>query len=131
VANPPDYGFTSTPDASAQQAQTSSQGNGLAVAGLVLGIISLPAVILSIFDVPIALLGIIFGGVGIAKANKIGGKGKGMAIAGLACGVLGLILSVALFFWAMGEVKREMRHNGFRGQIELPVERDPGIHAIG
>lgn len=131
MANPPDYGFTSTPDAGAQQSQPSSQGNGLAVAGLVLGIISLPASIFTLIDIPIAILGIIFGGVGISKANKIGGKGKGMAIAGLICGVLGLIISVALIFWFMGEVKKEMRRNGFRGQIELPVERDPGIHAIG
>lgn len=108
-----------------------SQGNGLAVAGLVLGIISLPAVVLSLLDIPIALLGIIFGGIGLAKASKIGGKGKGMAMAGLICGVIGLILSIALFIWAMGEMKREMRRGGFSGQIELPVERDPGVHAIG
>ena len=43
-----------------------------------------------------AILGIIFGGLGISKANKIGGKGKGMAIAGLVCGVLGLLIGIAL-----------------------------------
>jgi len=131
VANPPDYGFTSAPDPNAGQQQQSSQGNGLAVAGLVLGIVSLPAVILSLLDIPIALLGIIFGGVGIAKANKIGGKGKGMAIAGLLCGCVGLILSVALFIWAMGEMKKEIRYRGYNGQIELPVKADPGVHSIG
>jgi hypothetical protein len=130
VSNPPDYGFTSSQDAGSQQ-QVSSQGNGLAVAGLVLGIISLPAVILSLLDIPIAILGIIFGGIGLAKAKKIGGKGKGMAMAGLICGCIGLILSIVLFVWAMGEMKKEMRHRGFSGQIELPVERDPGVHAIG
>jgi hypothetical protein len=97
----------------------------------VLGIISLPAAILSLLDIPIAILGIIFGAVGIAKANKIGGKGKGAAVAGLICGVIGLILAVALFIYAMGEMKREMRRQGFSGQIELPVDRDPGVHAIG
>jgi hypothetical protein len=129
VSNPPDYGFTSSPDAGAQQQV--SQSNGLAVAGMVLGIISLPAVILTFIDVPIAILAIIFGGIGVAKANKIGGKGKGMALAGLICGVLGLIISVALIFWFMGEMKKSMHRSGFSGQIELPVERDPGVHAIG
>jgi hypothetical protein len=130
VANPPDYGFTSSQDPGSQQPVT-SQGNGLAVAGLVLGIIAIPASILTLLDIPIGVLGIIFGGVGIAKANKIGGKGKGMAVAGLICGAIGLILAIALFLIAMGEMKKEMRRSGFSGQIELPVERDPGVHAIG
>jgi hypothetical protein len=42
---------------------------------------------------PLALLGIIFGAIGISKANQVG-QGKGLAIAGLTCGVLGLLFGV-------------------------------------
>jgi hypothetical protein len=119
VANPPDYGFTSSaPETAAPQ---ESGGNGLAVAGLVLGIISLPAVVLSLLDVPIAILGIIFGAVGLSKAKKLGGKNKGMAMAGLICGIIGLIASVALFFWAMAEMKKELEHHRFRNLDSMVV----------
>jgi len=138
VANPPDYGFTSTPD-SAQQQQQASGGNGLAVAGLVLGIISLPAFFLTIIDIPIALLGIIFGGVGLAKAKKLNGKNKGMAMAGLICGIIGLIACVAytifIFMFVSKEIDREFkRHRDFGSMVEPAqspvVAGDPCVYTL-
>jgi hypothetical protein len=69
------------------------QGNGLAVAGMVLGILGLALCWLGFIGMICALIGVILSGIGLAKSNKVG-KGKGMAIAGLVCGVLGLIAGV-------------------------------------
>jgi hypothetical protein len=111
---PPNYGFSDQQGGAPQGYPGGApggqpQGNGMAVAGLVLGILGLVLCWASILGWILALLGIIFGGLGMSKANKIGGKGKGMAVAGLVCGVLGLILGIALFFWALNQMKRHSR----------------------
>jgi hypothetical protein len=66
-------------------AQVSAQrpANGMATASLVLGIIGFLLPILSI-------LALIFGGIGISKANQ-GAAGKGLAIAGLVLGIVGTL----------------------------------------
>jgi predicted PurR-regulated permease PerM len=86
------------------------QGNGMAVAGLVLGILAVVFCWIPFLDQILALLGIIFGALGMGKANKIGGKGKGAAIAGLVCGVLGLILGIVLIVLAMMATRETARH---------------------
>ncbi len=75
-------------------------GNGLAVAGLVLGILGLALCWLPFIGWLCAIVGIILGAVGMSRAKKIGGKGKGMAVAGLICGILGLAIGVLLFVLA-------------------------------
>lgn len=65
--------------------------NGIATASLVLGILALFLPILGI-------LAVIFGGIGISKANQ-GASGKGLAIAGL---VLGIVGTLALLY-VLGE----------------------------
>lgn len=74
------------------------QGNGIAVAGMVLGILGLVLCFLPFVGWAAALVGVILSGLGIGKANKLGGKGKGMAIAGLVCGIVGLLIGLVLFF---------------------------------
>jgi hypothetical protein len=104
------------PPPSAQAPQAQEQGNGLAVAGMVLGIIGLVFCWVPVLGWILALLGLIFGAVGNGKANKIGGKGKGMALAGLIMGVLGLIIGIALFIWAVkktNEMERRYRYNRY------------------
>jgi type II secretory pathway pseudopilin PulG len=76
------------------------QGNGMAVAGMVLGILGLALCWLPFVGWLCALLGIILGGLGMSKAKQVAGKGKGMAIAGLICGLLGLLIGVMLFVLA-------------------------------
>lgn len=56
-------------------------GKGLAVAGMILGIISLFC-----FPVVTGLLAIIFGGVAMGKGYR-----GGMAVAGIVCGLLGIV----------------------------------------
>ncbi len=66
----------------------------LAVASLVLGIVSLPASILTIFTLPIPITGIVLGIISL-KRNK------GMAIAGMILSTIGIILSVAIIVFSM------------------------------
>jgi hypothetical protein len=88
------YGFSDPASAPAPQQQG---GNGLAVAGLVMGILALVLFWIPFLGILLGLLGLIFGGVGIGRANKVG-KGKGMAIAGLVMGILGVLLGLAWIF---------------------------------
>ena len=76
-AAPPGYGYGYPP----AQAQT----NGLAIAAMVCGIISL--IFLWIILGPLA---IIFGGVGLARANR-GAPHRGMAIAGIVLGIVAIV----------------------------------------
>lgn len=66
-------------------------GNGLAIAGLVCGLVGL--LLLPIILGPLAL---IFGGIGWSRANR-GAKHKGMAIAAVVLGVVDLIIMGVLF----------------------------------
>jgi hypothetical protein len=66
-------------------------GNGMAVASLVLGLIGL-----LILGPLMGILAIIFGGLGIGKANRLGGKGKGMAIAGLVLGIVDILVFLVI-----------------------------------
>jgi hypothetical protein len=72
-------------------ARTGQDGNGLAIAGLVCGIVGL-----LLFPIILGPLALIFGGVGLSKANR-GAKHKGMAIAALVLGVVDLVLMAVLF----------------------------------
>ncbi|HTR50766.1 MAG TPA: hypothetical protein VMJ10_08680 [Kofleriaceae bacterium] len=74
------------------------QGNGMAVAAMVLGILAIVLCWIPFLNWGLALLAIIFGALGIGAANKRG-SGKGMAIAGLVCGAIGALLGV--MFWLL------------------------------
>ena len=114
----PQYGFT--PGQHPHGAPVDpNQGNGMAVAGLVLGIIGLVLFFVPFICQILALLGIIFGALGMGKAKKIGGKGNGMAVTGLILGVLAMIVSIAFIFYAMNQAKRA-RGRMF-GDVGLPV----------
>lgn len=70
--------------------QPAKSSNGMAIAGLVCGIVGL--LILAVVLGPLA---IIFGGVGLSRSNK-GASGKGMAIAGIVLGIVDLVLWIIL-----------------------------------
>lgn len=71
-------------------------GNGLAVASLVLGIISIPFMCVTVFiAAPCGLLAIIFGAAGRSRA-RAGASGGGMALAGLVCGTITVCLYAAV-----------------------------------
>jgi hypothetical protein len=79
------------------------QGNGLAVASLVLGIMSFVVFCIPVvtwFSIPCAILAIIFGIVGRSKA-RTGAPHGGMATGGLILGLLCLALRVLVILLAV------------------------------
>lgn len=68
------------------------QGNGLAVASMVLGIIGLVLFWVPIMPYPLAILAVIFGFVGLKKP-----VGKGFSVTGVITGLI--TLGLKLMFW--------------------------------
>lgn len=68
------------------------EGNGLAVAAMVLGIIGLVLSMIPFIPYPLAILAIVFGVIGMKKQIK-----KGFAVTGLITGLITIGLKV--WFW--------------------------------
>ncbi len=68
--------------------------NGMATASLVLGIIG---VVMCTFIVP-SVLAVVFGIIGVRRANRLGREGKGKAVWGLVLGgfVLAILIAIAI-----------------------------------
>lgn len=73
--------------------------NGMAIAGLVMGILSL----IQCCSFAFGTLGVIFSGVGLSQIKKRPAefKGKGMAVAGLVMSIVGLAINIVLIviYW--------------------------------
>jgi hypothetical protein len=67
--------------------------NGLAIAALVLGILSVVLLWMVWGGIVLGVLGIVFGAIGLSRA-KAGAPNKGPATAGLILGIVGLVGSV-------------------------------------
>ncbi|WP_081687225.1 DUF4190 domain-containing protein [Glycomyces tenuis] len=73
--------------------------NGLGVAGMVTGIIGIVLFWCGIVGIVLAILAVVFGGVGIARANRGEATNKGMATAGVVLGVITLALDIVYWIW--------------------------------
>jgi hypothetical protein len=82
-----------------QSRATDVDGNGTAIAALVIGllaatfgflVIAAPAAIL------FGLIALVLGAMGMSKAGRLGGLHKGLALTGLLSGLLGLLLGIAV-----------------------------------
>jgi hypothetical protein len=78
--------------ASGSQQGTASRtaGNGLAIAGLVCGLVGL-----LLFNYILGPLAIIFGGVGLSRANRGAGH-RGMSLAAIILGIVDILVWVVL-----------------------------------
>jgi hypothetical protein len=85
--------FANQPTAQQVVYQVAQPANGLAVAALVVGIVGLVLFWTVWGGLILGILGIVFGAVGISKANR-GAPNKGMATAGLVLGAVALVASV-------------------------------------
>ena len=86
---PPPGGYAPPP---APPAQT----NGMAIAALVCGVLGIVGSFIPVvmyFTAVLAVLGIIFGVMGMKKAKQIG-SGNGLAITGLVLGIVGTIFAI-------------------------------------
>ncbi len=99
---PPPGGFT---PAAPYAASTGSGTNGLAVAALVLGILSLLGAFVCGSGLLFGAIGIVLGVLGLKKANSEPSQPqRGVAIAGIVTGAIGTVLSilVILFVFVIG-----------------------------
>lgn len=90
--------------------------NGKAIAGLVLGIVSLALFFLTVFDVPLIVLGIVFSALGLRAARRGEGR-RAMALAGLICSVVAaVVVTVALtYFVSRGHTCEQRYDRGSTG----------------
>lgn len=80
-----------------QQPYYTQQSNGIAVAGGVVGIVSLVIAFIPFVDwisVPGAIAAIVLGAIGLQRANRMGGTSRGMAITGIVTGSIALVLVI-------------------------------------
>src|SRR4051812_32226539 len=100
-AQPEPYGASAPQQPVYAQPQTvyvqnvSRPGNGLGVAGFVLGLLGLIFCWVPGLGITMAVLGVILGGVGIATGKKKGAP-VGLAIAGLVLGIIALIPAIII-----------------------------------
>ncbi len=90
--------YQGAPAATNSPAVAASRSNGLAIAGMVCGLVGL-----LLFAVVLGPLAIIFGGIGLSRA-KSGAPHRNMALAGIILGVVDIALFVILLATA--------KHNG-------------------
>ena len=76
-----------------------SPGNGMAVAGFVLALVSL--IPIPFFNIICSILAVTFSSIGLSRANTQGRPRRGLAIAGL-CISLGALVLIILFFILLG-----------------------------
>lgn len=65
---------------------SSSRTNGFAVAGFVIGLVSL-----FVAGIPLGTVALVFSGIALGQIEERGEKGKGFAIAGLILGIIGVV----------------------------------------
>lgn len=68
------------------------KANGLAIAGMVIGICSNVLCCAWYLAIPLAIVGGILSGIGLSKSRQTG-TGRGMAIAGLVCSIVTMVLA--------------------------------------
>ncbi len=94
--------------------------NGLGIAALILGLLSLPAVFSVVGGFALGLLAVILGFVGHRRARSGEATNGGMAIAGVVLGILGIVVSavmIAVGVWGF---------NKFGGRDLMDCMRDAG-----
>lgn len=94
------------PPPGAYSAPATGQQNGLAIAGMVLGITSVVLFFLSWIATIIAIVGLILSLVGLSKAKKLGGTGRGMAIAGVITSSVGIVVSIVTLLVVVDKIKK-------------------------
>ena len=109
------------PYASGSGAPPSQRMSGLAIASLVLGIISIPAALTVWIGGICAILAIILGAIAMNAARKGRGVRRGLAMAGLITGLIGLILSIVVFVYAYKRTQaceHKIGHAPSRSELE-------------
>ena len=96
---PTSYGYEAAPP---------QQNNGVALAAMILGILSLLGLLFLFPGLILGVIALILGIVGVKKANSIIGPGsrKGMAISGIVMGAIATILSALMLIFGISVAKQ-------------------------
>ena len=86
-------------------AATRSGSNGMAIAGLVCGIVGI-----FLFNIILGPLALVFGGVGLRNARRSGAGHSGMAVSAIVLGVVDIVLFVVVL--ALADT-----HGGFQWHV--------------
>lgn len=97
---------------------TYDKPKGLAIAALVLGILSLVAFWMPILGALLGLVAIILGAVALSKVKKGTAGGRGLAIAGVVTGVLGLLANLVVTALLGAVMSAVMQNGDFQSAIE-------------
>jgi hypothetical protein len=96
---PQDPSYGSYPQQQPPFAQPASQpSNGVAIGGMVTGIVGLVFGWVPIVGFILGAVAVILSGVGLRNANSKNASGRGMAVAGLVCGILAVLFGL---FWIL------------------------------
>lgn len=77
---------------------TGAAGNGLAVAGMILGIVSIvTAFLIALVGLISGILALVFGFMGRNRALQMGGAGQAQATTALVTGGIGVVLSIIAY----------------------------------
>lgn len=106
------------PVSPAYQSPPPGQGKpvGLAVASMVLGIVSLVVLCIWWISIPCGIVAVVLGAIARGKAKRGEAGGAGMAMAGLICGCVGLALAIAFITfiaamvgWGASEMEKAVK----------------------
>jgi uncharacterized membrane protein len=90
--------------------QQAGARNGMGTASLVLGILGVVLFFFPYVSVILSVLAIIFGSIGIKRANRGEASNKGMATAGLVLGIVGAVIALILLI-AIGSLIASSNNN--------------------
>jgi len=84
-------------------ARAASSPNPVCITSLVCGILGvLGSVGCLLFGIPLGVVALVTGIIGLSQAREQSGEGKAMAIGGMCCGAVAIVLSLALFLLPFG-----------------------------
>lgn len=87
---PPGYGPGQVP----YYGQAVHPGNGIGTAAGVVGIVAVVLLWLPYIGIILGIIAVALGGVGLSRANGLGGASKGMSITGIVCGLVAVVINL-------------------------------------
>lgn len=109
------------------------KSNGLGIAALVLGLLSLPAAFFAgVPGIVLGLIAIVLGVLGLRRVKARRADNRGMAIAGLVSGILGLLLGILVLVFTVflvqttGDCLEELQQTGDQAAYEQCVQQSVG-----
>ncbi|HEY0001265.1 MAG TPA: DUF4190 domain-containing protein [Actinoplanes sp.] len=70
--------------------------NTQGLVGMILGIISIPAACCPYLGIPVGIVGLVFGWLGLKKASTGLASNRSQAMAGVICSAVGIVLGIAM-----------------------------------